>query len=302
MRLRTGIGRLTANTLNGLLRSHDITTGMPAIQAPGVPRAYGPITCRIVESNVPTAGIRRFKYVVKEVTISDAVNGVTSIDVPNGFEFNAVWNLAEACNDADYSSGIYREGLPGTFKLQPIKDDAVVAVYVNSTASGNVWAWFDRAGEFDGECTDPLTDGEDGGGGNLTFGTVFIQNGVVSTPPGGVEANILADESTTVLNSWVFKRFMYRDISKNGTWTDDGLGLLMDCQNPSTNFADWVATFPTASGTFVITQAGTNNEIFRLNYTGSGQFTTNLQRYGNSGVDYEGTVPTTGTRVDVYYS
>lgn len=143
-----------------------------------VPRAYGPILCRIVESNVATTGIRRFKYVVREVTIGDASNTVIPTDVPNGFEYNKVWNLAELANDANYSSGLYRPGLPGTFKLQAVENDAIVAVYVSSSSNGNVWAFFNRAGEFDGECTDPLTDGGDGdgggGGGSLT-GTVWLE-------------------------------------------------------------------------------------------------------------------------------
>ena len=82
--------------------------------------------------------------------IGDGDQTAVILDVPNGMTFDRVWNLAEIANDADYSSGIDRDELPGTFELQPIPTGAVVAVWFGSTSSGNIWAWFDRAGEFDG--------------------------------------------------------------------------------------------------------------------------------------------------------
>ena len=131
------------------------------------------------------------------------------------------------------------------------------------------------------------------------FGTLMIANGYISTTIGSVEASVQTDGSTT--STYGFIRMEFRDGTKDGSWTDDGLGLLFDCG--TTDYSDWVSLLPTSSGRFTITEEGTSTVVFTLDWTGSGVWTVGRrQRYGTSAVDYTGTVPANNDRVDVYFS
>ena len=141
-----------------------------------------------------------------------------------------------------------------------------------------------------------------------TLGTIIVSNAYVDANVGAVEQSIKPDGLTSMVNgaSGLSCEFWnFRDSSKDGSWTDDGFGLLFTTSSPADaiNHGGWVSLLPTSSGTFYVYEAGTSTEIFRLNWTGSTSFATNaIQRYGSSSVDFVGSVAPNNTRVDISYS
>ena len=132
------------------------------------------------------------------------------------------------------------------------------------------------------------------------LGNVIALDAYISTTVGDVENSIDTDPSTTIYNGWDFTRMDFRDDSKNGTWTDDGLGLLWNMKD-ATNYANWQGYIGTGPGTFYVYEAGTSTLIFSLAWVGESVWTTNVRRYGTTSVDYTGSVGTNLTRVDVYH-
>jgi hypothetical protein len=132
------------------------------------------------------------------------------------------------------------------------------------------------------------------------LGDLIVLNALLTTTVGGVENTVIIDGSTTVYNGWSFTRMDFRDGTKNGTWTDDGLGLLWNMAD-STNYANWQSLIGTAGGVFYVYEEGTSTLIFSFEWTGEGQWSTNVRRYGTSSVDYTGSVGSNNTRVDVYH-
>jgi hypothetical protein len=141
-----------------------------------------------------------------------------------------------------------------------------------------------------------------------TLGTMVVSDAKVDANIPAVEQSIKPDPSTSTVNGasgLSFESWNFRDNSKNGSWTDDGLGLLLTTSIPAnpSNHSGWVSLLPTSSGTFYVYEAGTSTEIFRLNWTGSTNFAVDAtQRYGSSSVDFVGSVAPNNTRVDIYYS
>tara|TARA_R110000796_G_scaffold35691_1_gene91547 strand:- start:763 stop:1224 length:462 start_codon:yes stop_codon:yes gene_type:complete len=149
-RFRTGSGRLDANNLNKMVQSTQAVERLPAQGQHFRPRWYGPITCKITVITAGTSG--QWIYTVAEVLFStDEVSAL----VTGGFASDHVVNLAERDNTSTSHSGIDPADLAGTFDLQPIPVDAVVACYVsnNGNATNPNTVWFNRPGEFYGTCT-----------------------------------------------------------------------------------------------------------------------------------------------------
>ena len=129
-------------------------------------------------------------------------------------------------------------------------------------------------------------------------GDALILNGITSSSTGGVETTVETDGSSTVYGSYAIGDMHFRDASKNGSWTDDGFGLLW---NQSTDGSNWQTLLGSTSGTFYIYEQGTTTLIFSYAWSGEGNFTGNTHRYGSTSVDFTGTVPAGSTRVDVYH-
>ena len=113
-----------------------------------------------------------------------------------------------------------------------------------------------------------------------------------------MESTIKTDASSTVYGSYATGYMYFRDATKDGSWTDDGLGLLWD---HSTSATDWVSLIGTTGGTFNVYEQGTLTLIYSLAWSGTGTWSGNTDRYGSSSVDFTGTVPANNTRVDVYH-
>jgi surface protein len=135
-------------------------------------------------------------------------------------------------------------------------------------------------------------------GGTVPAGDAIILNGYSGTTTGGVESDILTDGSSTVYGGYATGAMQFRDATSDGTWADDGFGLLWDHSTDATN---WVALIGTTAGTFNVYQQGTTTLIYSLAWTGTAGFTANFDRYGTTSVDFTGTVPANNTRVDVYH-
>jgi len=179
--------------LNKTLRAGEIADRPPDGPVYYRPRWFGPIACRVTDSD-PIAGFpNRWKYQVEEINFQNA----RLVTAPSGlFESTHVYNLAEYGNDSTTSSGITRSTLPGTFDVQRVPDGALVMVYVAETQEASAdgapcAAVFDRAGEFDGNCT--ALDGGDGGGGG-SLAAKFTFEGTAAGTTG----------NTTQVNSMVF--------------------------------------------------------------------------------------------------
>ena len=122
----------------------------------------------------------------------------------------------------------------------------------------------------------------------------------VRTITGGTENTLQSDASSTVYNGWTVGQMFFRDILKNGVWTNDGLGLLWNMYN-ATDYARWTGYIGTAGGTFNVYQTGTTNLIYSMAWTGQYLWTTNTQRYGATSITFTGTVPGNNSRADIYH-
>lgn len=163
-RFAQGIGRLDARKLNALLRAESTTAREPGPPVSFRTRYYGPIVCEINGASQLNTNGKRYIYDVKEVRFGD---DYLSQVVQDGFEHDRVVNLAEFGNTATTESGLTIADLPGSYRIQRIPNDTIVPVYVAPTgnASRPFVAWFDRAGEFDGNCAQNIDGGEGGGAG-----------------------------------------------------------------------------------------------------------------------------------------
>ena len=129
-------------------------------------------------------------------------------------------------------------------------------------------------------------------------GDAVILNGKSSRTTGGVESTVKTDGSSTVYGGYATGFMYFRDATRDGSWTDDGIGLLWD---HSTSATDWVSLIGTTGGTFNVYEEGTSTLIYSLAWSGTGAWSGNQDRYGSSSVDFTGTVPAEGDRVDVYH-
>ena len=90
-------------------------------------------------------------------------------------------------------------------------------------------------------------------------GDLIATNAVVSTLVGGTEARISADGSTLYPDTFSsLKTMSFRDVSKNGTWTDDGFGCLWDMDTDATA---WKTLIGNSGGRFGIYETGTHTRI-----------------------------------------
>lgn len=184
-RFHRGFGRLDAATLNNLLRAESAVAREPG---PGVgfrTRYYGPIVCKVNGHSALDANGNRWLYEVTEVQFDD---DTTATPVVAGFAHLRVVNLAEFGNNATKESGLDIANLPGSFRLQPIPSGTLVDVFVapTSDATNRLVAYFNRPGEFDGDCTASLTGGE-GGGTTLVPVQAFTGTWTSNTQYGGTE-------------------------------------------------------------------------------------------------------------------
>ena len=154
-RFRSGFGRLSANMLNRMVRAEGEVARHPTPPEPFRSRFYGPILCKVTaHAQHAGASINRWRYTVEEVNMSDTNNPIDLDSVSNGFSHDQVLNVAEWGNDADTSSGVDKDNLPGSYALQPIENGRIVPVYVSQTETDPyVFAWFNSPGEFDGVCS-----------------------------------------------------------------------------------------------------------------------------------------------------
>lgn len=130
------------------------------------------------------------------------------------------------------------------------------------------------------------------------LGDALILNGISKDNTGGVESAISADGDSTVYGGYVTSTMNFYDGTKDGSWTDDGHGLIW---NHSTSATDWVSLIGTTSGTFYVYEEGTSKLIYSLAWSGTGTWSGDMDKYGTTSVDYTGTVPSHNTRVDVYH-
>ena len=119
---------------------------------------------------------------------------------------------------------------------------------------------------------------------------------------GGGESGILADASSTIYNGWsIGSSLAFYDANKNGTWSDDGNGLLWN-QSNDTNISNWAGYLGTGGGMFKVYETGTKTLIFSYEYSGYRTWSGYTKQYGHLGTkDYTGSVPSNNQRVDVYH-
>jgi len=164
-RFRTGFGRLDAATLNSVMRSDSIVARTPEPAINFRPKHYGPIVCKVVDAQFQEDGQdtnkRLFSYHVREVEITQTSDQGLEWDVvADGFSWTEVMNLAEFDNTTTQSSGVDHDDLPGDFKLRNVPVGTVVDVFLSPSsdpgnsnqAAGHIFAWFNRPGEFSGDC------------------------------------------------------------------------------------------------------------------------------------------------------
>lgn len=130
------------------------------------------------------------------------------------------------------------------------------------------------------------------------LGDAIILNGNSRDTTGGVESAISADGDSTVYGGYATSSMNFYDGTKDGSWSDDGHGLIWD---HSTSATDWVSLIGTTSGTFYVYEAGNNTLIYSLAWSGTSTWSGDMDKYGTTSVDYTGTVPSHNTRVDVYH-
>jgi hypothetical protein len=119
-----------------------------------------------------------------------------------------------------------------------------------------------------------------------------------------VETNVGAPEigiyPSTIYNGWSSGAMFFYDVTKDGTWTDDGNGLLWN-QVDATTISNWAGYLGTGGGTFKIYETGTTTLIFSYEYSGYQTWAGNTKQYGHVSKDYTGSVPSHNQKVDVYH-
>jgi len=129
---------------------------------------------------------------------------------------------------------------------------------------------------------------------------LVLTNGRSVTFVGGVESGILVDADSTIYNGWSTGSLLFYDANKDGTWSDDGNGLLWD-QVDATTISNWAGYLGTGGGMFKIYETGTKTLIFSYEYSGYRVWVGNSMQYGQFSKDYTGVVPSHNQRVDVYH-
>ena len=123
----------------------------------------------------------------------------------------------------------------------------------------------------------------------------------VRTIVGGVENLLQSDASSTVYNGWNIGAMYFRDATKNGSWTSDGLGLLWSMGN-ATDYARWTGYIGTAGGTFKVYEQGTTTLIYSMAWSAEREWTANTRQYGAYVAPiFTGTVPGNNSRADIYH-
>ena len=119
----------------------------------------------------------------------------------------------------------------------------------------------------------------------------------VATNVGAPEIGIYP---STIYNGWSSGAMFFYDVTKDGTWTDDGNGLLWN-QVDATTISNWAGYLGTGGGTFKIYETGTTTLIFSYEYSGYQTWAGNTKQYGHVSKDYTGSVPSHNQKVDVYH-
>jgi len=135
-------------------------------------------------------------------------------------------------------------------------------------------------------------------GGYIIAGDAILLNGNSRTVTGGVESTISTSGSSTVYGGYATASMYFTDVTKDGSWTDDGSGLLWD---HSTSATDWVSLIGTTGGTFYVYEEGTSTLIYSFAWSGTGTWSGSTDQYGTTSKDYTGTVPPDNTAIDVYH-
>ncbi len=135
-------------------------------------------------------------------------------------------------------------------------------------------------------------------GGYIIAGDAILLNGNSRTYTGGVESTISTSGSSTVYGGYATASMYFTDATKDGSWTDDGSGLLWD---HSTSATDWVSLIGTTGGTFYVYEEGTSTLIYSFAWSGTGTWSGSTDQYGTTSKDYTGTVPPDNTAIDVYH-
>jgi hypothetical protein len=105
---------------------------------------------------------------------------------------------------------------------------------------------------------------------------------------------------STIYNGWSSGAMFFYDVTKDGTWTDDGHGLLWN-QVDATTISNWAGYLGTGGGTFKIYETGTTSLIFSYEYSGYRVWTATTWQYGHVSKHYTGSVPSHNQKVDVYH-
>ena len=184
-----------------------------------------------------------------------------------------------------------------------LNDQGFVSLNVDAADGGTYVIQFDTlpAGTSGNGGTDGWSDPPQATG----IGTLIVDNGTTGSGVGGVEAPVLPDTGTLFPDgqSTLGTNMQFRDASKDGTWTQDGLGLLWDFSSSSIK-SEWDSRIGTTGGTFTIVEAGTETPIFSYEWNGTPGFWSGSGTWNfpiGTGAANVGTVPGTNTRVDVYF-
>ena len=130
---------------------------------------------------------------------------------------------------------------------------------------------------------------------------LVLINGRSVTFFGGVESGIVVDADSTIYNGWsIGSNLSFYDANKDGTWSDDGNGLLWN-QSNDTNISNWAGYLGTGGGMFKVYETGTKTLIFSYEYSGYRTWSGYAKQYGHLSKDYTGSVPSNNQRVDVYH-
>ena len=133
----------------------------------------------------------------------------------------------------------------------------------------------------------------------LPLEQLVLTYGRSTTVVGDVESGIYSD-GATIYNGWSTGALLFYDATKDGTWSDDGNGLLWN-QVDATTISNWAGYLGTGGGMFKIYETGTKTLIFSYEYSGYRTWAGNSKQYGQFSKDYTGVVPGYNQRVDVYH-
>jgi hypothetical protein len=185
---------------------------------------------------------------------------------------------------------VNRQELVGIYNTRNIALGVLVGLYTSKSGHKTSFAtWMNDSITNRGSTIDAVV--------AALAGDLIATNAVVSTLVGGTEARISADSSTLYPDTFSsLKTMSFRDVSKNGTWTDDGFGCLWDMDTDATA---WKTLIGSSGGRFDIYETGTSTLIFSLTYAEYANFSSSTEKFNVGTIDFEGSVPSNGQRVDV---